>query len=191
MAQASNLLVSPEDLARAKRRRKAASAAEDAGVRRDQLAALHRTFLELHAESDRQKRGYAFEKLLTALFRHAELEYHGSYKTETDQVDGALTLDAFTYLIEARWRQAPAADTELGAFAHKVERRIDATRGLFISMAGFRAEAVDLYRRAKDNRLVLVDGADLAWILEGRFDFAEASAPRCGRHQSKVTPSSR
>jgi hypothetical protein len=135
---------------------------------------LNDTFRALGSETDKQRRGYAVEKLLAALFRLAELEYRGSYKTETDQIDGAVTLDAFTYLIEARWRQSPASDTDLGGLAHKVERRIDATRGLFISMAGFRQEAVDLYRRSKDNRLVLLDGADVTWILDGRIDFVEA-----------------
>lgn len=174
LAQQANLLVSPEDLAREERRRAAASKAQEVSAKRKQLAALNETFRGLHSEADKQKRGYAFEKLLAALFRLAELEYHGSYKTETDQIDGALTLDAFTYLIEARWRHSPASDSDLGGLAHKVERRIDATRGLFISMAGFRQEAVNLYRRSKDNRLVLVDGADLTWILEGRIDFVEA-----------------
>lgn len=41
-------------------------------------------------------------------------------------------------------------------------------------MAGFRPAAGDKYRQAKDNRLVLFDGAHLAWILESRFDYSEA-----------------
>jgi restriction endonuclease Mrr len=174
LAQQADLLVSPEDFARQERRRAAASNAQEVSAKREQLATLLETFRALHSEGDKQRRGYALEKLLTALFRLAELDYHGSYKTDTDQIDGAVTLDSFTYLIEARWRKNPAADTDLGAFAHKVERRIDATRGMFISMAGFRPEVVGLFRRSKDNRLVLVDGSDLAWILEGRIDFAEA-----------------
>lgn len=174
LATQAKLLVAPEDLERQKRRQMAAAVAEQTSSKRAELAALNDTFRALHSEADKQRRGYALEKLLSALFRLGELDYHGSYKTETDQVDGAVTLDAFTYLIEARWRQAPAADAELGGLAHKVERRIDATRGLFISMAGFRQEAIDLYRLAKENRLVLVDGADLAWILDGRIDLSEA-----------------
>lgn len=41
-------------------------------------------------------------------------------------------------------------------------------------MAGFRPAAVDRYRQAKENRLVLLDGGDLAWTLEGRFDLTDA-----------------
>lgn len=174
LALQANLLVSPEDLARDERRRATAAAVSASSLKWEQLAALNATFHELHRQSDRQRRGYDFEKLLAALFRWAELDYHGSFRTETDQIDGAVTLDTFTYLIEARWRDDVAVATDLAVFADKVERRIDATRGLFISMAGFRSTAVDRYRQAKENRLVLFDGADLAWILEGRFNFSEA-----------------
>lgn len=173
-AQQANLLVAPEDLARNERRKTAATAAAETISKRAQLAALNKTFHTLHGQSDKQRRGYDLEKLLAALFRWAELDYHGSYRTETDQIDGAIILDSFTYLIEARWRDEVAVATDLAAFADKVERRIDATRGLFISMAGFRPAAVDRYRQSKENRLVLCDGSDLAWILEGRFDFTDA-----------------
>lgn len=174
LAQQANLLVSPEDLARTERRNIAATAAAEATAKRKQLVALNDTFQKLHRETDKQRRGYDLERLLAALFRWAELDYHGSYKTETDQIDGAITLDSFTYLIEARWRENVAVATDLAVFADKVERRIDATRGLFISMAGFRPAAVDNYRQAKENRLVLLDGGDLAWILEGRCDLIDA-----------------
>lgn len=174
LAQQANLLVAPEDLARAERRKAAATAVAESTSKREQLAALNDRFQTLHRQSNKQRRGYDLEKLLAALFRWAELDYHGSYKTETDQIDGAVTLDSFTYLIEARWREEVAVATDLVAFADKVEHRIDATRGLFVSMAGFRPTAVDRYRRAKENRLVLLDGGDLAWILEGRVDFTEA-----------------
>lgn len=174
LAQQENLLVSPGDLARNERRKVAASAIAESTSKRDQLAALNEKFQALHRESDKQRRGYDLEKLLAALFRWAELDYHGSYKTETDQIDGAISLDSFTYLVEARWRDDVAVATDLAAFVDKVERRIDSTRGLFISMAGFRTSAVDRYRQAKENRLVLLDGADLAWILEGRFEFSDA-----------------
>jgi hypothetical protein len=70
--------------------------------------------------------------------------------------------------------QASLLAADLASFADKVERRIEATRALFISMAGFRSTAVDRYRHAKENRLVLLDGNDLTWILEGRFDFTDA-----------------
>lgn len=47
-------------------------------------------------------------------------------------------------------------------------------------MAGFREEAVQLYRLAKENRLILMDGQDLAWVLEGRIGFADALRAKVG-----------
>lgn len=174
LAQRANLLVSPADLAREERRRASATEASALGVKREQLATLNTIFQGLHQEQDKQRRGYDFEKFLASLFRWAELDYHGSFRTETDQIDGAVTLDSFTYLIEARWRANAADAADLATFTDKVERRLDATRGLFISMAGFQTAAVERYRQTKENRLVLLDGTDLAWILEGRLDFSEA-----------------
>lgn len=173
LATEAKLLVDPAELERTRRREATAAAIAEKSARRERLEALSAQFRELWREEDPQRRGYAFEAVLSSLFRLSELDYHGSYKTETDQIDGAVTLDSFTYLLEARWRKAPAVDQDLGGFTHKVERRIDATRGLFISMAGYRDEVVELYRRAKENRLILMDGQDLALILEGRIDLLD------------------
>lgn len=175
VAKAQSLLVDPEDEQR--RQRQEAAAAERLAVsqRAGTMLDLQDRFRAMHGPStDKQGRGYALERLLRDLFRLHELDYNASYKTETDQIDGSVVVDAFTYLLEARWRDKPAADAELGGLAHKVERRLDATRGMFVSMAGFRDEAVSLYRLAKENRLILVDGQDLSLVLEGRFDLLDA-----------------
>lgn len=174
LAEAERVLVNPEEADREKRRADAAEQAAARSARREELSRLYERFTALHREDDRQARGYALERLLGDLFRLHELEYTGSYKTGTDQIDGSVNFRSFFYLLEARWRQRPATDTDLGAFQHKVKRRLDATRGIYISMAGFRDEAVALYRLAQENPLILVDGQDLACLLEGRIDLTDA-----------------
>lgn len=72
------------------------------------------------------------------------------------------------------WRKEQAADVQLAGLSNKVERRINSTRGMFISTAGFRDEAVALYRMAKESRLILMDGQDLALILDGRIELPDA-----------------
>ena len=178
LATGAGLLVAPDELEGQARRVAAATARADTDSRRQRLAELHAEFLRLHGQENRQARGYAFENLLTDLFHLEELEYNGSYKTELDQVDGALNFKAFTYLIEARWRQAPAVEADLVLLKGKVDRRVFATRGLFISMAGFRPEVVQFYRLAHENKLILMDGQDLAWILDGRIDLEDALAEK-------------
>ena len=110
----------------------------------------------------------------TGLFRLDELRDDTSYKTETDQVDGTVTIELFLCLVEARWRGKQAVDGDLGDLKRRVMTRLHATRGIFVSMAGFRPEAVDEWRMAKENKLVFVDGQDLALILEGRIAMVDA-----------------
>ena len=60
----------------------------------------------------------------------------------------------------------------LTAFSGKVRRKIDSTRGLFVSVAGYRPE---VFGEASDLlNLILIDGQDLASILEGRISLIEA-----------------
>lgn len=188
LATEAKLLVSPEDEERKQRRDAAAAKIQVATSRRERLSVLNRTFVDWHTEIDRQRRGYGFERLLNDLFDLSELEHHCSYKTAVDQVDGSVTFEAFTYLVEARWRQDAAAASDLETFSSKVARRLDATRGMFISMAGFRDEAVQMYRLARDNRLILIDGQDLTWILEDRIDLADALKAKVQAAQVRGEP---
>lgn len=174
LSQAHGLLVDPDERARENRRQEAVQRAGERDTRAQRLAALRASFRDLHSQTNPQARGYAFEKLLADLFRTYELDFDGSYKTEVDQVDGALKFEAFTYLLEARWRSAPAVESDLVQLAGKVRRRIESTRGLFVSMAGFRPEVVELYKLSHDQRLVLVDGQDLALIFESRIELPDA-----------------
>lgn len=174
VSRAYGLLVDPHEQARKHEREKRKQEAEERGERERRLKELLDRFLKLHQEQNVQRRGYEFERLLADLFRLYELDFKGSYRTEIDQVDGALSFDSFTYLLEARWRQQPAVEADLVQLSGKVERRIEATRGIFISMAGFRPEVVDLYRLSRGQRLIFVDGQDLALILEDWVELPEA-----------------
>lgn len=174
LSQAHGLLVDPDEQARNARRVEAARRAEERDERDKRLTTLAATFASLHRETNTQARGYAFERLLAELFRMYELEFVGSYKTDVDQVDGAVQFEAFTYLLEARWRSKPAVESDLVQLTGKVRRRIESTRGIFVSMAGFRSEVTQLYRLSHEQRLVLVDGQDIALNLEGRIELPDA-----------------
>ena len=174
LATGAHLLVDPEEQERQSRRQSARAAAEERDLRAARLAALQVQFRSMHSETDVQKRGYELERLLADLFRLYELEMTGSYKTDSDQIDGAFDFDSFTYLLEARWRSVVAVEADLVVFEGKIRRRLDATRGLFVSMAGFRPEVIDAHRLAHDQRLVLADGQDLALMLEGRIELPDA-----------------
>lgn len=174
LSLAHDLLVDPDAQARKTRREDAARRVLEHDEREKRLATLATTFADLHREANTQARGYAFERLLAELFRMYELEFVGSYKTDVDQIDGAVQFEAFTYLVEARWRRQAAVESDLSQLTGKVRRRIESTRGIFVSMAGFRPEVAQMYRLSHEQRLVLVDGQDLALILEGRVELPDA-----------------
>jgi hypothetical protein len=174
LALDASLLVSPDELERRRARAEARAAAEDRSRRAEALASLHAQFNELHRSTDKQRRGYGLEKILASLFRLDELRYDTSYKTETDQIDGTVTIESFLYLVEARWRDAQAVEADLGGLQHKATVRMEATRGIFISMAGFRPEVATEWRKRPGSKLVFVDGQDMALIVEGRISIKDA-----------------
>ncbi|MEX2236054.1 MAG: restriction endonuclease [Dehalococcoidia bacterium] len=113
-------------------------------------------------------RGYALEKLLHDLFDLFDLDPKKSFRVTGEQIDGMFGFEGTDYLIEARWRNEPTDREALDALKGKVERRLDNTLGLFVSINGFSPDSVTAFSSGR--RLVmLMDGEDLIAVLEGRI----------------------
>ena len=157
-------------------------AAKDARQRRDAAEqraqasssardALRARFLELHGGSIRpQERGFKFESLLRELLVLENLEAVGSFRCVGEQIDGGLKFDGENYLIEAKWHEKSASTEPLYAFAHKIEGKMYG-RGVFVSINGFMPDPVRALTNGKATKSVLVDGEDLALVLEGHLTF--------------------
>ena len=65
-------------------------------------------------------------------------------------------------------------ESPLDSFAKMVERKFDA-RGLFLSVNGFSPEGVRAHSGGK-KVFLLMDGSDLAAVLEGRIDLKDLLA---------------
>jgi hypothetical protein len=143
-------------------------------LRQRTLSELLLQYAELLKEPNRQQAGYALEVLLERLFRSSELEYRPSFRATAQQIDGAFKFEKFDYLVEVKWTQSEATLDQLTVFKGKVDRKIQSTRGLFLSMAGFRDEVVSEFNRGIGTNVILMDGHDLVLILEGRIDLADA-----------------
>jgi hypothetical protein len=126
------------------------------------------------ATDDPQDRGYGLEDLLAELFALHEITYRPPYRTPTEQIDGHFSFKGFDYLVEARWRKAPPTEADLGGLKTKADKKITSTRGLFVSVAGFRAEVVQEFTKGVSANIVLMDGVDLTLILEGRMSLIDA-----------------
>ena len=154
-------------------RRRAAEEKQHAiAARAKGLAELHARYTELALDPDAHQRGYDLQDLLEALFKLHDIPYQPPYRKGTvEETDGFFTFRSFDYLLEARWRKNQPPIADLRAFSGKVKAKIESTRGLFLSIPGFRDEVVT--EAATLSNLILMDGQELAHILEGRISLIE------------------
>jgi hypothetical protein len=146
------------------------------------LENLRKNYARMVADPEApQKRGYALEDLLAELFDIHEIPYRRPYRTPTEQIDGSFQYRGFTYLIEARWRAAAPNEADLAAFKTKVDKKLESTRGIFLSIIPFREEVVSEFTRGISSNIVLIDGSDLSIILEGHVSLDEALDTKIGK----------
>ena len=132
----------------------------------DEIERLRQTFLELQRDSDHQRRGKAFERLLTDFFVLFDMEPRLAYDLSREQIDGSLSFDTDDYIVEARWRKDPADRGSADIFATKVRRKGKNALGLFVSVNGFTQDALDQYSEATP--FIALNGTDLYLALEQR-----------------------
>ena len=152
----------------AQRRRRAREERERALHMQSGLAALRSDFQSLVGKPP-QRRGFDLEGLMKRLFALYELDPRASFRIEGEQVDGAFSLEGSDYLFEAKWAGMVAA-RDLDVFAQKVQRKLQNTRGVLLSIDGFQPEGVAAHARGA-RVLILMTGADLMAVLDERIGF--------------------
>lgn len=160
-----------EELMR-RRREVARELAETRRALSESLAELTDVFNSLRTMQP-QQRGYALEKLIPRLFRLYDIDAKESFRIHGEQIDGAFTLAGSEYLFEAKWQQALTPLSDLDVFVGKVRRKLDNTLGLFLSVNGFEPNAIDVFNQQDRALAILMDGGDLALVLEGRMTLPE------------------
>jgi len=177
---------SDQAAARERIRDEAAEASKTADQRRSHegvLGDLRTRFLELQTMDDRHERGRQLEKLLNDLFNLFDLHPRAAYSLAHEQIDGAFTFQTDDYLLEARWWAEALQPKHLNDFKAKVESKAKHVLGLLVAVGGFTAGAIE--RHSHGTPLVLMDGADLFPILEGRISLIEV-LERKRRHAAET-----
>lgn len=149
----------------------------------ERLDELKNQCAELATRMTPQQRGFALEKLLYDLFELFDLDPKASFRIKGEQIDGAFSLEGSDYLFEAKWSGLISADS-MDVFASKVQRKLDNTRGLMLSMDGYEPNGVAAHSRQRPV-VILMTGADLTAVLEGRISFPELLV-RKRRHASQT-----
>lgn len=143
--------------------------------RLNKLESLRQTFNEQLISTNRQSAGFTLEDILKDLFGLSDIEYRKSYRnpTNTQQIDGHFRFEGFDYLVEAKWTKGLPNTGEISTFKFKVESKLESTRGLFVSVNGFREEVINSFS-GNGSKIIFMSGQDLIHILEGRIDLQEA-----------------
>lgn len=175
VAAAHQLLVTEQQHDAARREHEAKRRQAALAARAKKTEELRTAFNALAtSHDDPQGRGYSLEDLLAELFELHDISYRRPYRTATEQIDGHFEFKGFDYLVEARWRMTQPTEGDLAAFKIKVDKKISSTRGLFVSIPGFRPEVVVQFTQGVTSNIVLMDGQDVALILEGQVSLNDA-----------------
>lgn len=134
------------------------------------LGNIKDVYTKLISSTKPQERGYELEKIMYEIFALFDLDPRASFKNIGEQIDGAFSLEGIDYLFEAKWQTRFMDISDLDAFSGKIQRKLDNTLGLFLSINGFSEDAVKIHSSGRSTML-LMDGADLMAVLEGRIDF--------------------
>src|SRR5690606_32173539 len=139
---------------------------------KNQLTDLNKEYCQLVISNDLQGRGYRLEAMLKQLFELFDLDPKASFKIEGEQIDGAFTFDNIDYLFEAKWQNELVRANALDSLASKVQRKLDNTLGLFLSVNGFSLDGISAHSSGR-KVLLLMDGSDIMAVLDGRIELPE------------------
>ena len=161
--------ISTEEVAKQRRKERTDKLKKNSAVR-DKLENLNAQFVIISTGSSPQNRGFDLERLMYDLFELFDLDPKASFKNTGEQIDGAFSLEGTDYLFEARWQQELVGVQSLDGFSSKIQRKLDNTLGLFLSMNGFSPNGIATHSTGRPS-IILMDGADLMAVLEERIDF--------------------
>ena len=135
---------------------------------RERLSELKDDYSSILSSCGCQEKGYRLERLMKELFLLFDLDPKASFKNTGEQIDGAFCLEQIDYLFECKWHNKPIGASDLDIFKAKVDRKLDNTLGLFLSINGFTEDGVQAHSKVRPN-ILLMDGIELVYVLENRI----------------------
>lgn len=138
----------------------------------------------MHEEVGTQKGGYEFEKWFYKLLDFSEIPNRRPYKTDGRQIDGSLSYDGTTYLVELKFTKEQSGATDIDSLKAKVDKMADNTMGVMVSISGYSSTAISEASGSKTTLLIL-DSSHLYVFLSGALSFGEIIS-RVRRHASQT-----
>jgi hypothetical protein len=147
------------------------------------LAKLKERLDALCSKLGTQEGGYAFQDWFYDSMDFFEVDNRRPYVVDGRQIDGSITIDGTTYLVELKFAATQADAPDIDSLLKKVNDKADNTMGIMVSMAGFSSVAT---QEASFSRspLLLIEHSHLYMVLGGIISFADCIR-RIRRHSSQ------
>jgi restriction endonuclease Mrr len=149
------------------------------------LEKLQTTLNTLTPKIGSQEGGYAFERWFYDIAIYFELDARPGYKADGRQIDGAITIEGTTFLLETKFTNAPIGSPDIDSFMAKIESKADNTMGLFVSLSGFNDGAIRAASKQRTPMLLLDSGHIFSLIMRGVMTLPQVVA-RVKRHASQT-----
>lgn len=131
-----------------------------------------------------QDGGYKFQDWFYRLSDFFEIECRRPYTTGGRQIDGTITIEGTTYLVELKFTSSQSAATDIDSLLAKLGNVADNTMGLMVSMSGYSAVAVT-QASGKKTPLILLDASHVMSLLYSGWKLGELVG-RLRRHVSQT-----
>jgi hypothetical protein len=130
-----------------------------------------------------QGAGYEFQTWFYDLMAFGDIESRRPYVSEGRQIDGSITIDGTTYLVELKFTAPQSSATDIDSLTAKVGNNASCTMGILVSMSGYSSVAIN-QASGKGSPLLLFDYQHLYLVLTGGSTF-EQVVRRVRRHASQ------
>ncbi len=131
------------------------------------LAKLQENLTNLTPQLGQQEAGYAFERWFYDLAIYFELDARPGYRADGRQIDGAITIEGTTFLLETKFTKEPIGSPDIDTFMAKIESKADNTMGICVSIAGFNEGAKKSASKPRTPMLLLDHSHIFNLLLRG------------------------
>jgi hypothetical protein len=147
-------------------------------------AKLQQQLDAMHSKVGTQEGGYEFEEWFYKLLDFCEIINRKPYKTGGRQIDGSMTHEGTTYLVELKFTKDQSDATDIDSLKAKVHKMADNTMGIMVSISGYSSTAINDASGSK-TPLLIMDASHLYLFLSGAMGFGEIVS-RVRRHASQT-----
>jgi hypothetical protein len=165
-------------------RRRAVAIQEESQKRQMNLQKLSNRLTDLSKALGTQRAGYDFQVWFYDLVDFFEVVSRRPYVSDGRQIDGSITVDGTTYLVELKFTKEQADAPDVDIFFKKVSNKADNTMGIMVSISGFSNIAVKEASGPK-TPLLLFDHTHVFALLGGTITLEELVC-RVRRHCSQT-----